>query len=88
LPAKGLTARRGYGWAHQQLRERVKRAVHASGVRCARCKLLIAPNQQWDLDHDDYDRSRYLGASHRLCNQRAKTGRIHPPAPALSFFNS
>jgi hypothetical protein len=91
LPAKGLTARRGFGWAHQKLRERVKRAVQAGGVRCARCGKPIAPQQHWYLDHTD-DRIGYRGASHRRCNRATAThaaaARRAASAPALTFFNT
>jgi hypothetical protein len=42
--------------------------VEAGCVRCARCGELIKPGEKWHLDHDDFDRSRYLGASHARCN--------------------
>jgi hypothetical protein len=90
LPAKGLTERRGYGWAHQKLRERVQRAVQAGGVRCARWGKPIAPQQHWDLDHTD-DRIGCRGASHRSCNRRTAThaaARRAASAPALAFFST
>ena len=55
LPPKGLTSRRGYGWAHQKLRERVKRTVLAGEARCWRCGKLIAPQENCDLGHDDHN---------------------------------
>lgn len=78
---------RGYTRDHQGLRRKVKRHVDAGGVRCARgasCFYaedvggvmvggIIQPGQEWDLGHDDTDRSRYLGPEHRRCNRATKT---------------
>jgi len=33
--------------------------------------------QQLHLDHDDHDRSRYLGLSHRVCNLRAAAVKLN-----------
>lgn len=71
------TVARGYGVRHQQLRKRYERLVKAGGAFCARCGKPIAPNEAWDLDHVDGDRSRYLGPSHARCN-RATAGRRVP----------
>jgi hypothetical protein len=43
---------------------------------------MIGPNEDWDLDHADDDRSRYLGPSHRRCNRVA--GGIRGRAVQLS----
>lgn len=81
---KAGTAARGYGSSHQQMRRALAAKVAAGTVRCARgpaCKFavngvagLILPGQDWDLGHDDHDRSRYTGPEHAACN-RATNGR-------------
>ena len=87
------TRQRGYGWEHQVLRRKVARIVNEGRAHCSRCGRPILPGSPWDLDHDDRDRSRYRGPSHRLCNQRARAGRptLTPqrPAPAaLAWFDT
>jgi hypothetical protein len=69
---------RGYGREHKRMRARLAPQVATGTVRCARCGVLIAPNEPWDLDHDDFDRTVYLGASHSRCN-RATAGRHGQP---------
>lgn len=61
MAASGRTTRRGYGWAHQQLRARFAPQVAAGLVSCARCGKLILPWEPWDLGHSDVDRSVYTG---------------------------
>ena len=62
---------RGYGVGHRQ-RRRVLAPIVAKGlVDCARCGEPIEPGEPWDLGHDDFDRSRYLGPEHRRCNRAA-----------------
>ncbi|UTI62235.1 hypothetical protein NBH00_12740 [Paraconexibacter antarcticus] len=73
------TTDRGYNYAHKRLRRRWAREVEQGHVACARCRRLIQPGEPWDLDHDDQDRSRYIGPSHARCN-RATAGR-RPPSP-------
>jgi hypothetical protein len=65
------TTDRGYGWAHQQLRESWRPAVEAGEVQCWRCGETIPPGQPWDLGHDDDDRSVYQGPEHQGCNRTA-----------------
>jgi hypothetical protein len=63
---------RGYGWKHEKLRKVWQRQIdeqHGPTVLCARCLRPILPGQEWDLGHDDYDRSRYTGPEHRRCNR-------------------
>lgn len=73
-------ARRGYGPAHQQLRKREARRVDAGGVLCARCGRPIIPGSDWDLGHDDRDRSRYTGPEHSACNRATSTHKFHKHA--------
>lgn len=80
------TTARGYGSAHQRLRERWAVRVAAGGVCCARCGLGIAPGSEWHLDHDTHDRSRYLGPSHAYCNTTEPAKRRRRSAPRLSRF--
>jgi hypothetical protein len=75
----GKTTAAGYGWPHQQERERWRPEVEAGLVDCWRCiearrpDPRIHPWQDWDLGHDDTDPSKrtYRGPEHRTCNRRA-----------------
>jgi hypothetical protein len=60
---------RGYGYAYQKLRKAL--LPKAYGTPCVRCGEIMLQGQQLHLDHDDWDRSRLLGFSHRACNLRA-----------------
>ena len=68
------TQQRGYGSAHQAMRQRLAGLVAAGEMVCARCGEPVLPGQPWDLGHVDGDRSRWSGAEHRWCN-RATSGR-------------
>ena len=57
----GTTMARGYGHSHQQIRKRLEPFVRARRATCWRCGLPITTDQQWDLGHDDSDRSKYRG---------------------------
>lgn len=70
------TVQRGYGRGHRKTREELARRVAAGGVNCARCGDPILSGEPWDLDHDDTDRLRYIGASHERCNRATKTHAI------------
>jgi hypothetical protein len=69
MPSLGKTKARGYGGTHKQLRKRWQRSVDAGIATCSRCGYPIEPGEKWDLDHDDLDRTRYLGPAHRACNR-------------------
>jgi hypothetical protein len=71
---RGTTAERGYGAHHRGLREAWRPMVEAGGITCWRCQQLIDPSDDWDLGHDDLDRSQHRGPEHQLCN-RATTNR-------------
>lgn len=71
VPAKAPTASRGYGGDHQAERERQRPFVESGAARCTRCGKPIRPGEAWALDHDDNDRSRYLGPAHARCNSQA-----------------
>lgn len=69
--AKQRTTARGYGYAHQQERERWRPLVDAGQVACWRCQQPIIPGTVWHLGHDDHDRRIYRGPEHEACNLRA-----------------
>lgn len=64
MPSRGSTTQRGYGSGHQGLRKRWAARVAEGGVICWRCGEPIDPNMEWDLGHDDHDRSKYKGPEH------------------------
>jgi hypothetical protein len=79
MTAKRSTVARGYGTTHRAIRKRWAAVVAAGRATCCRCHLPIAPDAKWHLDHDDWDRTRYLGPSHAACNTGAagrKSGRV------------
>ena len=73
----GATVERGYGAAHKKLRARTQLDVDAGRAYCWRCTKPIAPGTNWDLGHDDDDRTRYRGPEHVGCN-RATANRAKP----------
>ena len=73
---KKSTTQRGYGHQHQKLRK--KMLPYAIGTNCHRCGLIMLDPKDMHLDHDDNDRTRYVGFSHASCNVKAgaaKAGR-------------
>jgi hypothetical protein len=60
---------RGYGYQYQKIRKAL--LPQAYGKPCVRCGQPMLKGQQLHLDHDDWDRSKLLGFSHRACNLRA-----------------
>ena len=86
---QGPRAARGYGYAHGKLRAALLPSAY--GKPCSRCGLLMLPGQELHLDHDDYDRTKYRGFSHKACNLKAaarmsnmvaKLGRVKINKPA------
>lgn len=78
---QGTTVGRGYGAEHQAARKRWARLVARGEVMCRRCNRLIGSDQDWDLGHDDRDRSLPSAPEHLACN-RATSGR-RPGRPAV-----
>jgi hypothetical protein len=69
--------RRGYGWPHEQERARWKPLVDRGEVDCWRCGGWIPPGSDWQLGHDDNDRTRYRGAEHKRCNLGAAARKVN-----------
>lgn len=65
-----------YGSAHDKARRSWEPKVARGDIACARCGNLIEPGEPWDLDHDDSDRTRYLGPSHASCNRATSAHRV------------
>jgi hypothetical protein len=65
------STQRGYGVAHQKLREHYAKLIEQGIVFCAypNCRRWIQPGMPWDLAHDPFDRSKYLGPAHVYCNR-------------------
>src|SRR5699024_4365052 len=80
--ARGTTAQRGYGTSHQRLRRALSPIVQAGRATCWRCGLPIAPDEAWDLGHDDEDRTITRGPEHAYtCNRSAAGRAAHGLAP-------
>lgn len=69
--ARGSREERGYTLAHILMRKRLAPIVAEGTTLCARCRQPIRAGQAWHLDHDDDDRTRYIGPSHARCNLSA-----------------
>jgi hypothetical protein len=75
--ARGTSTARGYGTSHINARKAMARQVATGNVRCARCNEFIKPGADWHLDHDDNDRTKYIGASCAHCNLSAAGKKSH-----------
>jgi hypothetical protein len=64
-----------YNAVHKRLRKVWAAKVEAGHAWCARCGGWIPPGSLFDLDHDDTDRSRYIGVSHQRCNRQTSIHR-------------
>lgn len=82
--ARGTREQRGYAHAHRQLRAEWQQRMDAGeSVTCWRCAAKGEPHHvdpsNWDLGHDDTDRSIYRGPECTAGN-RATATRISPRA--------
>ena len=68
---RGTRQARDYDRRHDALRKQWAPIVATGTVKCARCGQVIKAGARWDLDHDDHDRTKYLGPSHASCNRRS-----------------
>ena len=75
--ARGTRQQRGYGTAHTKLRAQWAPKVATGTVTCWRCGKRIPPGSEWDLGHDDDDRTRYRGPEHLACNRSAAGKAAH-----------
>jgi len=66
MPKQGSTSKRGYGTNHQKIRKSLEPLVASGQATCWRCQQPIHPTQQWDLGHDDLDKTKYQGPEHAL----------------------
>ena len=85
--ASTTTVQRGYGGKHVALRRRWAPRVERGGVCCARCGYPIMPGSEWDLGHDDVDRSRWTGPEHAVCNRGAPSRRRGKRATPKRYVN-
>jgi hypothetical protein len=73
MTGRRTTTQRGYGAQHQRLRRIWAPRVAGGQVPCARCGMLIAAGELWDLGHDDHNRDRYTGPEHARCNRATRS---------------
>lgn len=81
---RGSTTERGYGARHQALRDHWAPIVAAGQATCWRCSQRIRPRDEWDLGHDDHDRSKYKGPEHQACNRGASRRAPDRTTPAIA----
>jgi hypothetical protein len=62
---------RGYGADHKRRRRAAKKTVEAGQGICWRCGEPLTAGEQFDLGHDDDDRSITRGPEHQNCNRAA-----------------
>jgi len=90
MSARGTTKQRGYDGAHDRRRRHFQRRIDAGevircrrGPACLQAEMLddlsivggrILPGMEWDLGHDERDRSKPSFPEHRGCN-RATMGK-------------
>lgn len=74
---RGNATQRGYDRAHQLARIEWGKRIAQGGIICARCPKPVLPGQPWHLDHDDNDRTKYLGPAHARCNLAAAGRKAH-----------
>jgi hypothetical protein len=79
--SRGTSTERGYGADHRALRAAWQPLVEAGDVICWRCGGLIRPGDDWDLGHDDHDRSVYRGPEHQVCNRAVNSKQRQQPTP-------
>ena len=72
-------SRRGYDETHRKIRARLRPIVESGRAHCWRCGEGIGAREEWDLGHDDHDRTRYRGPEHVRCNRATKARQ--DPAP-------
>ena len=75
MPRKAKTVARGYDAKHKALRRKWERVVKLGNAFCVRCGRPIAPGSEWDLGHDDFDRTIHTGPEHRSCNRATASRR-------------
>jgi hypothetical protein len=80
VKATGSTSQRGYGWQHQKARKAAL-AAFWPGQPCARCQKPMLSSVDVELDHDDRDRTKYIGLSHKTCNREHGGYKSAGPAP-------
>lgn len=68
---RGTAHQRGYGIRHQSLRGSFQGAINGGLIDCWRCGQPIRPGDDWDLGHDDDDRTITRGPEHAYCNRSA-----------------
>ena len=79
--ARGTRAERGYGAEHEALaREYQQRMDQGERFTCWRCDKPLGARRgiDWQLGHDDQDRSKYRGPECPPCNLATSGRSSHP----------